>query len=159
MRGYRNLLDGLGPVWKGSLMETPPVAESSLRFYNYVVNRVLFETNSAFSPEQVQLSLRFSRQIEMDLPDLHVTLSVVIFPNATENNYPFTMALSITGYFTLEGETAEAAQQLAEINAVAILYPFLRAMVSTYSANANVAPVLLPTINVAQYFADEEPQE
>ena len=35
-----------------------------------------------------------------------------------------------------------------EANAIAIMYPYLRAIVSTYTASANIAPVILPAINV-----------
>ena len=35
--------------------------------------------------------------------------------------------------------------------AIAILFPYLRAIVSTYTANANVVPVILPAMNINAY--------
>ena len=39
---------------------------------------------------------------------------------------------------------------------VAILYPYARALVSTYTSNANIAPLILPTINVNQFLKNKE---
>ena len=39
-----------------------------------------------------------------------------------------------------------------ESNAIAIMFPYLRAIISTYTVNANVAPVLLPAMNINEYF-------
>lgn len=39
----------------------------------------------------------------------------------------------------------------AEANAIAILFPYIRAIVSTYTAHANIVPVILPPMNINAY--------
>ena len=75
-----------------------------------------------------------------------------IFKDAEKNNYPFEMTVSLTGKFECEGEEPEKFSK----NAIAILYPYVRAIVSTYTANANVNALILPAINVNKLIEEDE---
>ena len=57
---------------------------------------------------------------------------------------PFEMKVDITGTFETQGESPKVFQA----NAIAILYPYIRAIVSTYTSAANTQPLILPAINV-----------
>lgn len=48
----------------------------------------------------------------------------------------------------LRGEKQK--EELTTKNTVAILFPYIRALVSNYTANANVPPLILPPINVSK---------
>ena len=76
---------------------------------------------------------------------MEVNLEVRIFEQAEEKNYPFEMLIDITGFFAIMNNNEKID---FKPNAVAILYPYVRAIVSTYTANANVPPLILPPINV-----------
>lgn len=41
-------------------------------------------------------------------------------------------------------------------NAMAILYPYIRAIVSSYTSLANIPPLTLPTINMQKYLEDSK---
>ena len=73
-----------------------------------------------------------------------VNLSTYIFKNSIENNYPFELEIEITGFFTTTGDAVDRFKA----NAIAIMYPYVRAIVSTYTALANIPPLILPAINV-----------
>lgn len=62
---------------------------------------------------------------------------------------PFEMEVILKGYFGVEN--AQSDIKFFEKNAIAILFPYLRAIVSTYTVNANVAPILLPAMNINEY--------
>ncbi len=74
---------------------------------------------------------------------MSIVLNVDIFKGVEDA--PFYMEIEIIGYFELQGEDDITRY---EANAIAIMYPYLRAIVSTYTASANIAPVILPAINV-----------
>lgn len=74
---------------------------------------------------------------------MNIILNVDVFKGIEDA--PFYMEVEIAGYFELEGEDDITKY---EANAIAIMYPYLRAIVSTYTSAANVAPVILPAINV-----------
>lgn len=61
------------------------------------------------------------------------------------------MKVTIKGYFSIDAEEAHIDVRMFEQNAIAILFPYLGAIVSTYTANANVAPVILPAMNINVY--------
>lgn len=130
---------------------------SGLRFINYVVNRIEFYNNEYYDEDQVKVDFHIAKEIEyMDDEDntIFVTLDVKIFDNAKEKNYPFSMNISMTGIFEIDN--IDKRTMFAEVNAIAILFPYLRAIVSTYTANANVTPLILPPINVVKLIQDQD---
>lgn len=130
---------------------------SSLRFIDYYVNEVQFYNNYAFKGESIKLDFDITHSIEYTEDEENtflVTLNIDIFDNAKENNYPFTMNVSITGIFQTNIEDVYRIKKFAEINSIAILFPYLRSIVSTYTSNANVQPLILPPINVVNMLKD-----
>lgn len=119
---------------------------SSLKFLNYIVNKVVYKINNT-KPNKDGWKLNFdvnnTTKINQEKNKMNVVLNVNIF-NGVEDA-PFYMETEIVGYFELEGEDDITKY---EANAIAIMYPYLRAIVSTYTASANIAPVILPAINV-----------
>lgn len=127
---------------------------SSLRFIDYVVNKVEFYINPNFEDKPIKIDFDISSNVEF-IQDKNNTfllhLDARIFKDAEKNGYPFSMNINITGIFELESSELENKEKFAELNAVAILFPYLRSLVSTYSSNSNVQPLILPPINVVKY--------
>lgn len=120
--------------------------KSILEFKNYVVNEVIYKRNNNFNDkdESISISLNIEPNIEINENSMIINLIAYIFEGAEENNYPFEMTVNITGHFEVQGESPRAYQA----NAIAILYPYIRAIVSTYTSAANIQPLILPAINV-----------
>jgi preprotein translocase subunit SecB len=77
--------------------------------------------------------------------ELIIKLYTKVFGNSEIKNYPFEIEVAITGYFDISENEGNID---FEPNAIAILYPYIRAIISTYTSSANVMPVILPAINV-----------
>lgn len=119
---------------------------SSLKFINYIVNEVNYKSNEIQTQKEswkLNFDIQNITKISKEKDKMSITLSINIFKDI--ENAPFSMNTEITGYFELEGEDDISKY---EANAIAIMYPYLRAIVSTYTSSANVAPVILPSINV-----------
>jgi len=119
---------------------------SSLRFEGYTVNEVLFKKND--TPDDVkEWKLTFNinniTRVDKENNRMAITLSTDIFKDI--DNAPFSMRVEILGMFSLNGDDDIRKY---EANAIAIMYPYLRAIISTYTASANISPVILPAINV-----------
>ena len=84
---------------------------------------------------------------------MRVQLSVKVFEDAKNNDLPFELLLTIEGQFTFD-KGVDAKKFLP--NALAILYPYIRAVVSSYTALANVTPLFIPTININNYLKNVE---
>lgn len=126
--------------------------KSVLRFEKYIVDKVYYKTNENCmkEAEEIDLPFDFETKTEYENNQMVIELGATIFQNAEENNYPFEMEVVLKGYFRVKGIQNDI--KLFEKNAIAIMFPYLRAIVSTYTANANVAPVLLPAMNINEYF-------
>lgn len=120
--------------------------ESSLKFNNYIINNINFRRNIKFQQkEEMPINVSIKSNIKENDTRMEVNLEVRIFEQAEEKNYPFEMLIDITGFFAITNNNEKIDYKP---NAVAILYPYVRAIVSTYTANANVPPLILPPINV-----------
>lgn len=126
---------------------------SVLRFEKYIVKSISFEANEKFLNEEkgVDLDFDFDTKSNADGNALEIELSVNIFDDAVKNGYPFEMKVILKGFFSIDNGGDNIDISIFETNAIAILFPYLRAIVSSYTANANVAPVLLPAMNINEY--------
>lgn len=127
----------------------------SLTFIKYYVDNIKFERNINFDPsKKVRISYDIDSNIlNLDDTKAEVKLFVNIFKDVEEDNKPFEFELEITGVFAVENVNDKL---LLEQNTIAILYPFARALISTYTANANVPPLILPPINVIKYIESKK---
>ena len=62
------------------------------------------------------------------------------------------MSVTIEGKFKTEGDDIEKF----EINGIALLFPYLRSIISTYTANSNMPTLILPPINVGNYYKEHK---
>lgn len=130
--------------------------ESVLKFKKYEVNEIYFKKNIAFTPDEqgTPINLKIKPIVDIKDNNMNITLKVIIYEDAVEHNKPFEMRIELTGYFIVEGSEPERFKA----NAIAILYPYIRSIVSTYTANANITPLLLPAINVNKLIEDQKEQ-
>ena len=129
--------------------------KSSLTFKNYRVKYVEFKLNERYEYKGVvDIDLKINRNIEITEPGKKgkVEIETTISEDSEKNNYPFYMKVVVEGDF-LGGEEAidnEMFEKLLNYNAVSILFPYVRSIISTYTAQANVPPLILPPINVTR---------
>ncbi len=126
--------------------------KSVLIFEKYIVDKVEFIRNKNCDLDQrTKVNFSVSKSVKKIEDKMEVTIETKIFEHAEENNYPFEMNVQITGFFAVENES----KLNLEPNAIAILYPYIRAIVSTYTASANVNALILPPINVNKLFDED----
>lgn len=134
------------------------VIKSVLRFSNYVVNEIIFTVNPGFNKEDpIPISFDMDKNIVFDEENNSATVTLVtkIFENAKDNNYPFEFKIVFTGSFHVENIKNEQERIMIETNAIAILFPYIRALITSFTANANVQPLILPPINVVKFMQDK----
>ena len=126
---------------------------SVLRFDKYIVKSISFQANEKCycMDDQVELDFDFDIRSSIEENKLIIELSSIIFPNAVTQNYPFEMEGVLKGFFSIDSADSNVDISFFKTNAVAILFPYLRAIVSSYTANANIAPVILPAMNINEY--------
>lgn len=65
------------------------------------------------------------------------------------------LEICIEGLFHLERWEHPDLLPLIRSNSIAILFPYLRTLVSMVTANANISPYVLPVMNIAAMFDHE----
>lgn len=134
----------------------------SLNLRGIRAEELSFKQNNVKIPKDAKLDLKpsFSRRVRKtpDNEKLHfVTLEVKIESSETSPK-PFDLKVCLTGVF--EADVASDFDRRAfNVQAVAILYPYLRAAVTNLTGAAFVAPLVLPVVGGALFPEDREPPE
>ncbi|PXV63103.1 preprotein translocase subunit SecB [Halanaerobium congolense] len=127
---------------------------SSLKFLNYDVDNIIFEKNKEFDQEKVKMDISLKKDIsfmekESDGSEKYsVSLEINIFEDPIENNFPFSLFIKITGYFNVITKDEKMKEELINLNSVSILFPYLRSLVSTITANSNISSLIIPPLNI-----------
>lgn len=126
-----------------------------LEFRNYVVDDMRYTKNKNFrsKKDDIDLKPKINVKFEVDDSEIKVFLDIII-GSLDSQDVPFEAACTIVGDFVYHAEantTRVNVKDLLENNAVAILYPYARNLISQLTQNSNEYPgYVLPTINVAE---------
>ncbi|MGR5590690.1 protein-export chaperone SecB [Peptoniphilus grossensis] len=128
--------------------------EGKISFDEYRVLEINYKLNSEFdSDESIVISFELGHDYQIYKNGMNVQLGVKVFEDSKNNGYPFEIYVNIEGKFSFEGDV-DGEKFLS--NAMAILYPYIRAIVSSYTSLANIPPLTLPTINMQKYLEDSK---
>lgn len=129
-----------------------------LNLLNYKVEQIYFELNNDFKmtdDETISVEPKLARKIEkIDKDKCKVSLGFMIHQTA-EKTTPFNIEAWVSGEFKVE-DWENKNNKMVNVNTVAILFPFLRALIATITSNASVPPYILPAFNVVAWFEEEE---
>lgn len=120
-------------------------------FNDYKVKYVSFKLNDEFDSDSVEIDFNIKINIEYNKNDQSMfttELEVDVFKDSIIKNYPFEMKVILVGEFEVRESGISQIEDLAEKNSVSILFPYIRSLISTYTANSNVNTLILPPINV-----------
>lgn len=124
-----------------------------MQFLGYRVIDIHFSCDSAFEFPEGDVSYKFNfskSHILLSENDFQENLKVNIFYSEDESidTAPYKLSVEIAGRFVCREEW----QLKWEKNAIAIIFPYLRSIVSMITSTSGREPVILPTINVASLF-------
>lgn len=134
-------------------MKNVQAIKSALEMKEFVVEKVYMNNyNPQFikncPPEEYNMGFELSYQEQEDnVYKVNVSLKVDIDDDTDE----ILLEVGVYGIFELHnsGELKnERKQKIIEINTASILFPYLRSLVTTISANSGIPPLILPTINM-----------
>lgn len=128
---------------------------SNLRFNGYLADNIFFIINNEFNrdKESLELKIEFSYSLDMDYEQKKAILNLgcIVFDDCKVNNYPFTIDISLEGFFEFDGNLdKEQVYKMMEVNGVAILFPYLRSIISNITSSAGVQPLVIPTMNISK---------
>lgn len=120
--------------------------QGAIKFLDYRVSKVEFYLNKTEKQSnELNVEVSSDKEVDKELKNMLVELNVEI---GDKDESPFFMSICLEGLFELSHDYLDYDINLFYSNALSILYPYVRAIVSTYTAGANIKPVILPTINI-----------
>ncbi|MGG4268373.1 hypothetical protein [Peribacillus simplex] len=135
------------------------IISSFLSFDNYTIREFIFNHDNKFENdgEQIQLEYNFGADsaINEDKTNAKITLVCEIF---NENLYlndqsPFYIRVKLDGFFSC---STDIEINEFELNGIAILLPYLRAFVTSFTSQAGIPVVIIPPINVYNMLNNNE---
>ncbi len=130
-----------------------------MKFLDYKVITAKFSLNEKFVfPEDgvVEISPEFNYEIEKISKDETNVYLCAEIKSALNNSMPFEIETKIVGKFYVKDWEKEENVVLIKKNAIAILFPYLRAIISTITTSANIPPYTLPIMNINALFEEQE---
>lgn len=124
-----------------------------IQFIGYRVTNILYNCDPSFELPQgeVPYKFNFSKSLAI-LSETEVQENVCanVFYCTTDNieEAPFRITVEIAGRFRCNNEWKPEL----EPNVLAIMFPYLRSIISTITCNSGREPIILPTINIASLF-------
>lgn len=123
------------------------IKDFSFQFLNHNLKKLSFAVKE---PKKITKEIPINPKIGMSWKiDEKKILAILQTVDIEGENLPFTLSVSIEGYFQLNGETPtkEEITKIAFINCGAVMFPFVRETIASITTRAGSAPLLLPSVN------------
>lgn len=123
--------------------------KSQLNFINFVVPKFLFEKLS-IEKEDDSFEIKPQAVINREKGQFHINIDIEI--NDSENS--FLLKMFAVGIFEFEVEKEEYLLNFMSINGPAIIFPYIRSFISSFTSLSGFDTITLPTLNLSGFKDD-----
>lgn len=124
-----------------------------------IITKEVTIKNHMISGKEFIVNPLFYRRIGKTDDSFFTELKVEIL-NKEENPFPIDLSLTIMGVFRFSGEIEQKnIENFLNIQAVQILFPYLRTMVTNLTSSILMTPLILPIVDVAKLFPNNDTKE
>lgn len=125
-------------------------SKSSFQFEGYRVKKAILEINKISGDE---LDVKFDVSGELNIPKKKFFLSLKTEISDVSRDINF--EVEFEGKFSITSEKVEINDFIL-INAPAILFPYIRAYITTMTSLSGIKPMILPTLNLTSLKSELE---
>lgn len=132
-----------------------------MKLLNFKVLRTYFELNQKFEykNKKININPEFSRNfLAINDEVFRLTIAVKISEKDQNNNLPFFAEVILSADFNLKNWQSDDLNIIVKDSSTAIIFPYLRNVLSTITMNGNVPPYTLPIMNITKLFNNQEMQ-
>lgn len=135
-----------------------PNVQTKVKFLGYRIHGVSFNVNENYSKkseEEIKLDISVNSFLNEETKK-GFFLNLQIKLHTSDNS--FELVLNSRSAFETDEqiETSYLESPMVKVNAPAIVFPFLRAFITTVTTNAGYEPIILPPINFAKFSGREK---
>jgi len=128
----------------------------ALKFKRYLVNSIDFKYNPEYTGGKAKMDVDFGHAVAVKNNEARVSLRCMLFRKAKKEEKPFHLEVHMTGIFEFQTELeGEELNSIIRQQAINILFPYLRALISNITGNTGLPPIILPLINVNQLIQNQ----
>lgn len=130
--------------------------EIILKFLEYQIDNIKYETNKSYTKEKISnKSPKISYNIVKD--ETGSKFNIIIGAKYDkENNLPFNLEIKIRGFFETLNEFSDNEKlEIVVSNGTAILFPYLRSIITDITSKSNFLPIIIPTINFSKMIHED----
>ncbi len=96
-----------------------------------------------------EISINIERKI-IEIPDTN-NMNLLLTTCATDRNKNIEINVTVSAIFEYDPQLApKEKEQFFKYNAIAIVFPFVRAYINALTALSGIEPIVLPTINFSK---------
>ncbi|HCT3152192.1 TPA: protein-export chaperone SecB [Staphylococcus aureus] len=133
---------------------------AGISFINYIVDTMYYKTNPNFDAENtIEISINEEVFADIDISKEEDVAIITLQAKLKEtSDVPFSFDASIVGYFEYNSEESDGIQfkEFLKTNAIAILFPYLRSIVSELTGKSNrFLSYNMPVRNIAHEIAEK----
>lgn len=111
--------------------------------------------NNNLAEGTFQFAPVFTRQIQKD-EKYGCTRLIIEAKNTKENPFPIDIKVDVMARIELTEIPEELRDELLEINAVSVLLPYVRTMITNMTTSAMMAPIVLPMLDPHEIFPENK---
>ncbi|MBP5456025.1 MAG: protein-export chaperone SecB [Paludibacteraceae bacterium] len=121
---------------------------AKFRFKEYKIVESQISTNPEEEASQ-NLNVEFEQTIGVNEEGNNMRLEMIA--NINDENKVLVIRVKAQGFFEFDSDlNTKEKEKFFRTNAPAILFPYVRAYITTLSSLSGVKPVILPTLNMSQ---------
>lgn len=128
------------------------MSEATLKFLGYDLEKINYERNNLFdSSIDSEILPKINAMIiykDESKKEANIILGIK-YDN--ENNLPFSLEVVLRGFFEFNDED----QKIIFQNGTAIMYPYMRSIITDITSKTNYTPIILPTMNFYNLLSKE----
>ncbi|MDK7902793.1 protein-export chaperone SecB [Staphylococcus epidermidis] len=132
---------------------------ASLIFKDYIVDKMYFKANPNYKEEENGITINPDISVEISNDNEIAIVKIDADINEDLDNPVYQVSVTIIGVFEFNQKEADEIKfdELLSSNAIAILYPYLRSLVSELTNKSNNYPNFnLPVMNIVQMLKDND---
>lgn len=120
--------------------------------FQLITNEVSIKTNP-LQGEGYKIDPRLTRNVTTTEDGHGIVELILEIKNTEEKPFPLDIKISLSGIFDISSVPEESRDDLLNITAVQIMFPYLRSILSTVTSGSLFPPIILPIIDVRKAFS------
>jgi preprotein translocase subunit SecB len=121
---------------------------------SFVTDRLELKNNH-IKGRNFKLKPKITRKTGKIKDDIYFCNLILEVTSSQEQEFPINLLIDFKGVFQFRpGDSEGEIQEFLKVEAVRILFPYLRSIVSNLTTTAMMPPIVLPIVDITQLFPD-----